>query len=395
MRRIALVMTALMVAVGFVGSPVSAADDDVPAFCDVGGDRYYADAVAWAKSVGITSGVNATAFAPDAPTTRGQIVTLLHRYVTWRDGVTTSSGPHPFADIPAGAYFADAVGWAAVAGITTGVAPGRFAPDDATTRAQLATFVHRMVGAPSFAGPAPFDDIDPDDWYGTAVAWMAEEGLTTGTAPRTFSPMTTSSRAEVITFLWRLSDEPPPREFQPAPCPRTFLAIGDSVMGGTRVDSVLTGDTFPGWVGIVDALGCRQAVETVEDTICGAGPIPSTLATLQAAAGSNALGDVVIIHVGTNGPLESSDLDAIIAAAAPADTIWLTTIRSPWSNQVIENQRILAAVARWNDTLDIRLLDWSAVVDAHPEALDGDGMHLSLSGRRLFTEMIGDALAAS
>ena len=325
MRRLALLLLTAMVAVGLAGSPASGADHG-RSFCDVDDHRYYAQAVAWAKSVGVTSGVSETRFAPDDPTTRGQIVTLLHRYLGWRDGPPPAGGPHPFADVAGGAYYAEAVGWASAAGITTGVAPDRFAPDEATTRAQLATFMHRMVGAPAPSGAAPFDDVAPGSWYGDAVAWMAEEGLTTGTAPRTFSPAATSSRAEVITFLWRLSGEPTADGFAPAPCPRTFTASGDSVMGGTRVDAVLTGNTFPGWEGVIDARGCRQAVETVQDTVCGAGPILSTLATVQTAAANHTLGDVVIVHVGTNGPLEGHDLDAIIAAAWTADTIWLTII---------------------------------------------------------------------
>lgn len=376
-------------------SPAHAAEPERRAFCDVAEGRYYAEAVDWAKSVGITSGVSETRFDPNGHTTRGQIVTLLHRYLTWRDGEAPLGGPHAFSDVSPSAYYAVAVGWAAAADVTTGVAPGRFDPEAPTTRAQLATFVHRTVGSPGAGATAPFDDIDPDSWYADAVDWMAAEGLTTGTGPRAFSPAATSSRAEVITFLWRLSGEPDAGTYDAAPCPRTFTAIGDSVMGGTRVGAVLTGETFPGWDGVVDARGCRQAVVTAHDTVCGPAPIPSALSTIEAATAAGTLGDVVIIHVGTNGPLESSDLDDLVAAAATADTIWLVTIRGPWSNQVVENQRINDAVDRWDDTHDIRLLDWSAVVDVHPEALDGDGMHLSMVGRQIFTDMIGDALAAS
>ncbi len=133
----------------------------------------------------------------------------------------------------------------------------------------------------------------------------------------------------------------------------------------------------------------------MQDTVCGSSPVLSTLATVEVAAAAGTLGDVAIIHVGTNGPVESSDLDAIVAAALGADTIWLTTIRTPWGNQVVENQRIIDAAHRWADFHDVPVLDWDAIVDARPEALDRDGIHLSYVGRRIFTEMIGDALAAS
>lgn len=394
MKRFTTILLAVLATLSLTVSPAGAGEPE-RAFCDVAEGQYFANAVAWAKSVGITSGVSTTEFDPGDTTTRGQIVTLLHRFYTWRDGTTTSPTDHGFADVSPHAFYADAVAWAAGGDITTGVAPGRFDPDGPATRAQLATFVHRAEGTPTPDSAAPFDDIDPTGWHADAVAWMAEAGLTTGTGPRTFSPGSTSSRAEVVTFLWRMSGRPDAGPFEPAPCPRTFTAIGDSVMGGTRVGAVLTGETFPGWDGTVDARGCRQALETVQDTICGPSEILSTLATVEAAVAANTLGDVVVIHAGTNGPLESATIDAIISAAESADTIWLMTIRTPWGNQVVENDRIVDAVARWSETRDIRLLDWSAAVDAHPEALDRDGIHLSYVGREIYTALIDQALTAS
>ena len=102
-------------------APASGVEDPV-AFCDVSNDTYYADAVAWAGASGITTGVTDIRFAPNAPTTRGQIITFLFRFLTWEQNGTSppSDGPNPFTDVVPGAYYERPVRWALAAGVTTG-----------------------------------------------------------------------------------------------------------------------------------------------------------------------------------------------------------------------------------------------------------------------------------
>ncbi|MFT5203601.1 MAG: hypothetical protein ACI9C1_003001 [Candidatus Aldehydirespiratoraceae bacterium] len=376
-------------------TPASATTPPSRAFCDVDDGRFYSTVVDWAKVVGITSGVTATDFDPNGTTTRGQIVTMLHRYVAWSDnGAPEINTAHGFSEIVAGAYYEGPVRWAATSGVTTGTGADRFEPDATATRAQLATFVHQLAPRPPSSTDA-FDDVPARSWFADAAHWLWDRELTTGTSHRRFSPDAVSLRDGVITFLWRLSDEPTPGEFLPAPYSRTFTVIGDSVIDGIRVGSVLTDDTFPGWDGGVGARGCRQPLITPQARVCGRSPIPSALLTIQTAIADGTLGAIVILHVGTNGALDADSLDQLIAASiGHVDTLWLMTIRSPWSNQVAENELIRAAVDQRSPSLDSRALDWEAMVAGNP-SLVGHGIHLTLTGRTAMRDLISDALAAS
>ena len=105
---------------------------------DVAEDVYYAEAVRWALSEGITTGTGKSSFSPDATCTRAQAVTFLARALN-----ANASGKAEFGDVPTDSYFAEAVAWAAANGITTGVGDGKFAPADGCTRGQIVTFLYR------------------------------------------------------------------------------------------------------------------------------------------------------------------------------------------------------------------------------------------------------------
>lgn len=105
---------------------------------DVAEDVYYAEAVRWALSEGITTGTGESSFSPDATCTRAQAVTFLARALN-----ANASGKAEFGDVPTDSYFAEAVAWAAANGITTGVGDGKFAPADGCTRGQIVTFLYR------------------------------------------------------------------------------------------------------------------------------------------------------------------------------------------------------------------------------------------------------------
>ena len=107
-------------------------------FTDVPANAYYAKAVAWAVENGITNGMTATMFAPDATCTRGQSVTFLYRALKGSAGATSS-----FVDVPTNAFYADAVGWAVSGKVTDGTSNTTFSPDDNCTRGQIVTFLYR------------------------------------------------------------------------------------------------------------------------------------------------------------------------------------------------------------------------------------------------------------
>ncbi len=168
-------------------------------FVDVSAGDYYYDAVLWAAVNGITSGVDALHFAPDASCTRGQIVTFLWRAAGSPEPQTMSG----FADVAADSYCAKAVAWAVERGITSGTGNGRFSPDEACTRAQAVTFLYRAAGSPAVSGYAEFDDVMTDAYYAGAVAWATEQGVTEGVGSRRFAPDDTCTRGQIVTFLWR------------------------------------------------------------------------------------------------------------------------------------------------------------------------------------------------
>ena len=120
----------------------------------------------------------------------------------------TPAGPVPFADVPAGAWFEAPARWAAEKGVTVGTSATAFSPEAPCTRAQVVTFLWRALGQPQVFGAELFTDVERDSWYEEALNWAVENGITTGTSETTFSPEAPCTRAQVVTFLWRALDKP-------------------------------------------------------------------------------------------------------------------------------------------------------------------------------------------
>ena len=172
-------------------------------FYDVPNDAYYYEAVKWAAENGITGGVGNSLFAPNQPCTRGQIVTFLWRAA----GSPVVNYLMPFTDVDEGAYYAEAVRWAASTGIVTGLTETTFGTNDVCTRAQAATMIYRYAQAQGkgFTGAwmflLPFTDVP--EWAYESVAWCYMNGVTTGVNETAFAPGNDCTRAQIVTFLWR------------------------------------------------------------------------------------------------------------------------------------------------------------------------------------------------
>lgn len=166
-------------------------------FSDVAAGAYYYDAVQWAVRQGIASGTSETTFSPDQDCTRAQTLTLL-----WRAAGSPAPGKqdNPFTDVKETAYYRDAALWAAERGIVSGPA---LEPDGAVTRAQMAAFLYRDAGSPAVRSGNDFSDVPEDAYYCQAVAWVAAQGITSGTGEHTFSPDTVCTRGQIVTFLYR------------------------------------------------------------------------------------------------------------------------------------------------------------------------------------------------
>ena len=110
-----------------------------------------------------------------------------------------------FVDVPAGAYYYDAVLWAAEGGIVTGTDAVHFSPDASCTRAQIVTFLWRAAGSPVVNYAMNFNDVDGGAYYAEAVRWAASEKVVEGTTAETFAPDAAVTRAQVVTMLYRFA----------------------------------------------------------------------------------------------------------------------------------------------------------------------------------------------
>ena len=169
-------------------------------FTDVHAEDYYYDAVLWAAQKGITGGMSDTLFAPNAACTRAQIVTFL-----WR----AAGSPEPkqlstFGDVPADAYYAKAVAWAVENGITDGTSDTTFAPGTICTRAHGVTFLSRAAKANTASGNSNFAEVDANAYYASAVKWAVDNGITNGISSSLFGPDSSCTRAQIVTFLYRM-----------------------------------------------------------------------------------------------------------------------------------------------------------------------------------------------
>lgn len=117
--------------------------------------------------------------------------------------------PDTFMDVPKGSYYEKAVDWAVKNGITAGTGDNYFMPDGICTRAQAVTFLWRVAGSPTPKTEVmPFEDVPEGSYYYEAVLWAAENEITVGTSATTFSPELTCSRAHIVSFLWRAAGYP-------------------------------------------------------------------------------------------------------------------------------------------------------------------------------------------
>ena len=170
-------------------------------FQDVPDDAYYFEAVNWAVANNVTNGTSETTFSPNVGCTRAQVVTFLWRAAGQPE---PTEGTNPFTDVKEGTYYYKAVLWAVEKGITNGTSETTFDPDETCTRGQIVTFLWRRAGKPAPTGANnPFADVKPSAYFGSAVLWAVEKGITNGTSETTFEPNEDCTRAQVVTFLWR------------------------------------------------------------------------------------------------------------------------------------------------------------------------------------------------
>ena len=178
-------------------------------FTDVDADDWFYDAVRYVYGEGLMTGTSASEFAPGLTTTRGMIVTILHRL----EGEPVATGDAGFADVKADAYYAEAVNWAAEAGIVNGYSASAFGPTDPITREQMAAILYNYaeykgMDVTASADLSGYSDADSvSGWAEEAMSWAVEEGLLRGVTNDTLEPEGMATRAQVAAILQRFLSE--------------------------------------------------------------------------------------------------------------------------------------------------------------------------------------------
>lgn len=191
---------------------VCAKDDSCPlgAFGDLTATAWYHDGVHYCVEKGLMHGISADKFLPDGNVTRAQLAAIL-----WRlEGNPAPVSTADFSDVADGVWYAGAVRWAADSGVVRGYADGRFRPNDAVTREQMATLLYRFAGYKGYdvgiGGDTDilrFTDGAAVGGYAVpAMRWACGSGLMTGAqrdGGMALAPRDTATRAQTATLLMR------------------------------------------------------------------------------------------------------------------------------------------------------------------------------------------------
>lgn len=166
---------------------------------------WYYKTVYWAFENSITSGYGKDTFKPAVNVTRAQVVQFFYN-MAGKPSIEELDEAG-FTDVPADAWYYNAVTWASAIHLTSGYGARTFRPDVPCTRAMIAAFLQkyaRYIGEDmSVKGTAHFADVKETDWFYDAVTWAAEQGLTSGYGEGIFQPAAPCNRAMLVTFLER------------------------------------------------------------------------------------------------------------------------------------------------------------------------------------------------
>lgn len=169
-------------------------------FADVKADAWYAEAVQWAVKQGITTGTSDTTFSPDETCTVAQILTFL-----WRaKGSPAAQDKTGFDNVTGNEWYGQAALWAGQNSLVSG---SSFEGEQPCTRAMVVTYLWKLAGSPAPTQQAQFADVPAGASYAQAVAWAVEHGITSGTGTTTFSPNDTCTRGQIVTFLHRAAQQ--------------------------------------------------------------------------------------------------------------------------------------------------------------------------------------------
>jgi hypothetical protein len=159
-------------------------------------------------------------------------------------------------------------------------------------------------------------------------------------------------------------------EFKVLAPPKRVFALGDSVMLGAYSE-------------------LYRVIPNIEVSAEGSRQVTAGLNILRSMKSSGRLGDAVIVHLGTNGAFSARQFDEIMQILEDVPRVLFVNVKVPRGWTAPNNKIIADGVARYQNA---SLIDWSSYGELHPEFFSGDGIHLSGSGARAYTEQIYDRL---
>ena len=177
-------------------------------FKDVVSGSWYEDAVRFVYEKGMMTGVSEDTFAPNKETSRGMLVTMLYRLEGEPD-ITGENLGYPFADVDATAYYSNAIYWARLHGIVSGMSDEIFAPNGDITREQLAAIMYRYaqyngIDVSASADLSSFSDVASiSPWAKDVLAWANAQGLIKGMGNNELAPQGQATRAQVAAIMER------------------------------------------------------------------------------------------------------------------------------------------------------------------------------------------------
>ncbi len=211
-KRFLTMLLSLSLVLSLIPSTVFAVDSEIP-FTDVNTTDWFYDAVQYVHGQGMMNGTSQTTFSPANITTRGMIVTVLHRM----EGAPAAAGT-VFSDVPVNYWCASAVAWASANNIVTGYGDGTFGPANSITREQLSAILYRYSQFKGYDTSAAdsingfSDAVQVSSFATDSMNWAVGNGLIAGVGNQTLLPKGNATRAQVATILMRYCENIVPRQ---------------------------------------------------------------------------------------------------------------------------------------------------------------------------------------
>jgi hypothetical protein len=174
-----------------------------PEFFDVSLANQFIAEITWLAVRGVSRGYDDGSFRPIAPVGRDAMAAFLYRFAG--EPAFTPPLTPSFSDVPRSNQFYKEIEWLRSTGITTGFPDGTYRPLGTVARDAMAAFLYRAAGEPSYTPPpvSPFIDVPTTSQFYKEVAWLAEQGISTGFPDSTFRSLASVNRDAMAAFLFR------------------------------------------------------------------------------------------------------------------------------------------------------------------------------------------------